>query len=76
MLRRHEAMMRGFYVYNHEHTFAAAERQMAAWIRAEEIRPVQNVIEGFENMPAALIGLYTGTNVGKQVVKVHEEPGE
>jgi NADPH-dependent curcumin reductase CurA len=49
---------------------------MAAWIRADKIRPVQNIIEGFENMPAALIGLYTGTNVGKQVVKVHDEPGE
>jgi NADPH-dependent curcumin reductase CurA len=76
MLRRHEAIMRGFYVYNHEDTFGAAEQQMAAWIRTEKIRPVQNIIEGVENMPAALIGLYTGTNVGKQVVKVHDEPGD
>lgn len=75
-LRRHDASMRGFYVYNHEAGFAHAERQLAAWIRSGALRPVQHVVAGFEQMPAALIGLYEGRNEGKQVVRVRDEPGE
>lgn len=72
-LRRSEAVMRGFYVYNHEAGFAEAERRMAGWVRSGELRPVQDIVDGFENMPAALIGLYQGSNAGKQVVRVRDE---
>ena len=72
-LRRHDASMRGFYVYNHEADFAAAERAMADWIRAGTLRPVQQITDGFEQLPAALMGLYSGANTGKQVVRVHDE---
>ncbi len=71
-LRRHDASMRGFYVYNHESGFSVAEERMAGWIRGGEIRPLQNIIEGFEKMPEALIGLYAGKNTGKQIVCVHK----
>jgi NADPH-dependent curcumin reductase CurA len=72
-LRRHDASMRGFYVYNHEAGFAAAEGAMADWIRTGSLRPVQHITDGFEQLPAALIGLYSGVNTGKQVVRVHDE---
>ncbi len=71
-LRRHDASMRGFYVYNHESGFSVAEERMAQWIRDGQIRPLQNIMEGFEKMPAALIGLYAGQNTGKQIVRVHK----
>lgn len=74
-LRRHDASMRGFYVYNHAAGFAAAEQAMADWIRAGTLRPVQQITEGFEQLPAALMGLYSGANTGKQVVRVGEEGG-
>ncbi len=69
-LRRHDAVMRGFYVYNHTAEFASAQAQLANWIREDRLQPVQNVVDGFEQMPAALMGLYTGRNSGKQVVRV------
>jgi len=69
-LRRHDASMRGFYVYNHDAEFAEAERRMAEWVRSGRLQPVQHVIDGFEQMPAALMGLYAGGNRGKQVVRV------
>ena len=72
-LRRHDASMRGFYVYNHEAGFAAAEQAMADWIRAGTLRPVQQITDGFAQLPAALMGLYSGANTGKQVVRVHDE---
>ena len=76
MLRRHDASMRGYYVYNHEASFPKAEQQMAQWVRDGTVKPQQNIIEGFKNMPAALIELYTGGNIGKQVVRVYDERRE
>jgi NADPH-dependent curcumin reductase CurA len=72
-LRRHDASMRGFYVYNHEAGFAAAEATMADWIRRGELRPVQHIVDGFDKLPQALMGLFTGDNTGKQIVRVHDE---
>jgi NADPH-dependent curcumin reductase CurA len=71
-LRRHDASMRGFYVYNHEAGFAQAEQAMADWIRAGTLKPVQHITDGFDQVPAALMGLYSGANTGKQVVRVHD----
>lgn len=69
-LRKHNADMRGFFVYNHKDEYEETERKMAAWIKEEKVHPLVDIMEGFENMPNALIGLYTGKNRGKQIVKV------
>ena len=42
---------------------------MAQWIMEGNIKTPQTVVEGFEKMPDALIGLFTGANKGKMVVK-------
>nr|AFK48164.1 unknown [Medicago truncatula] len=42
-------------------------------IRDGKIVYVEDITEGFENGPAPLIGLYSGRNVGKQVVVVARE---
>ncbi len=73
-LRKHEADMRGFFVYNHAAEFERAETDIAAWIRDGKLRALVDISDGFENMPDALIGLYTGTNRGKRIVRV--TPGE
>merc|ERR1719400_1276455 len=44
--------------------------QMAQWMREGKIKTEETVIEGFENMPEAFMGLFTGANKGKMVVKV------
>ena len=73
-LRRHEADMRGFFVYNHAHGFERAETDIASWIKAGRLRALVDISDGFERMPDALIGLYTGTNRGKRIVRV--QPGD
>ena len=42
---------------------------MAAWIKEGKIKTEETIIEGFDKMPEALIGLFTGSNVGKMLVK-------
>ena len=31
---------------------------------------VENIVDGFENTPRAFLGLFSGENLGKQLVKV------
>jgi NADPH-dependent curcumin reductase CurA len=42
-------------------------------IREGKIVYVEDIAEGLENGPAALVGLFSGRNVGKQVVLVARE---
>lgn len=42
-------------------------------IRDGKIKYLEDIVEGLENGPAALIGLFSGRNVGKQVVVVARE---
>ena len=43
---------------------------MAAWIAEGRMTYQEDRLEGIEQMPRALIRLYEGANVGKQVVRV------
>ena len=47
---------------------------LAGWIREGKLKPVQDIIEGFQNMPKALAKLYYGGNVGVQCCSVRGEP--
>lgn len=73
-LRRADAQMRGFFVYNHLDDWDRAMAEMADWIRDGRLQPVEQITDGFEHMPAALAGLYTGQNMGKQLCRVRGEP--
>ncbi|MBS1797709.1 MAG: NADP-dependent oxidoreductase [Acidobacteria bacterium] len=73
-LRAVEGKMAGFFVYNHLHRWEEFTGQMADWIRAGKIKPVQDIVEGFESMPAALSRLFEGKNVGVQCCRVRPEP--
>jgi len=42
----------------------------AGWILNDQIKPRETILEGFEKMPQAFMGLFTGDNTGKMIVKV------
>ena len=73
-LRMVNGTMSGFFVYNFEHLFDEATENLAEWIRSGQLSPVEDIVDGFDNMPDALARLYTGDNVGVQVCRVREEP--
>jgi NADPH-dependent curcumin reductase CurA len=75
-LRAKNAAMQGFFVYNFAELFEQAGEQLARWIEQGELQPVQNIVDGFDNMPAALAALYSGANTGVQICRVRGEPGE
>jgi len=73
-LRAVNGTMKGFFVYNYSAEFYRATDQLAAWIKTGQLRPVQDMAEGFEQMPEALAKLYDGTNVGVQCCRIRGEP--
>jgi NADPH-dependent curcumin reductase CurA len=39
-------------------------------VAAGDIKLKETVVDGFENLPAAFIGLFSGDNTGKMVVRL------
>ncbi|HEV7689858.1 MAG TPA: NADP-dependent oxidoreductase [Hyphomonadaceae bacterium] len=48
----------------------AAIAELKGWVDAGKLKVREDIIDGFENLPAALIGLLAGENIGKRIVKV------
>jgi NADPH:quinone reductase len=64
------AKMQGFLISDYAPRFAAAGAELAAWYRAGRLKSSEDIVEGFENLPRAFIGLFKGENTGKRLVKV------
>jgi NADPH-dependent curcumin reductase CurA len=69
-LHKRYASLRGFFIYRLESMFPQAESAMAEMIHAGALTHAEDVLEGLERMPEALIRLYSGANRGKQLVRV------
>ncbi len=68
------ARMEGFVVFDYLPRFGEAIAQMAAWMAEGRLRDAEDIVEGFENTPQALVRLFTGANLGKQLLKVADPP--
>ncbi len=73
-LRRSDATMRGFFIYNHVDDFDRAERDMGEWLKTGQLQPVEHIFDGFAALPDALASLYSGTNLGTALVRVRRGP--
>jgi NADPH-dependent curcumin reductase CurA len=62
--------MEGFIVLDYMGKDADAEEQLLAWAKQGKIKTVEDIIDGLENAPRALIGLLAGENRGKRMVRV------
>jgi len=60
----------GFVVMDFYDGRDAALAQLRKWVEAGQLKVQEDVIDGFENLPAALIGLLAGDNRGKRMVKI------
>lgn len=64
------ARMEGFIVFNYASRYPEAACEMAGWIGQGKLKSREQVVEGFENFPEALLKLFRGENTGKLVLKV------
>ncbi len=47
---------------------------MAGWIKDGRLTYRETIVEGLENVPNAFNGLFSGSNFGKLIVRVADEP--
>ena len=64
------ALMKGFIITQYAARFGEGVMNLAQWLAAGKLKYAESVVEGFENTPNAFIGLFSGENLGKQLVKV------
>jgi hypothetical protein len=64
------ARMEGFIITKYMSRFPEGIQQLARWFTSGQLKHAETILEGFENTPQAFIGLFSGENLGKQIVKV------
>ncbi|HTS76474.1 MAG TPA: NADP-dependent oxidoreductase [Bryobacteraceae bacterium] len=64
------AKVQGFLVSDYAAQFGPALTEMTGWVREGKIKYREDIVEGFENLPQAFIGLFHGENIGKRLVHV------
>jgi NADPH-dependent curcumin reductase CurA len=65
--------IQGFIVSDHFHRMSDFVPDMAGWIADGRLSYRETVVDGIENAPRAFIGLLSGENIGKMLVRVGPE---
>ncbi len=63
--------MQGFIVGDHPSRWPAALKDISQWLSEGKIKYRESIADGIENAPAAFIGLLSGKNFGKQLVRLN-----
>ena len=62
--------MQGLVVFDFEDQREQFLDDMKSWIRAGKMKHEETISSGIESAPSALIGLFTGENIGKMLVQL------
>lgn len=64
------ARMQGFLAFDYANRFPEALTELEGWVRAGRIRYREDVLDGIEQAPDAIAGLYRGENLGKRLIRL------
>jgi NADPH-dependent curcumin reductase CurA len=64
------AKVQGFLVSDYAARLGEGYAEMSGWLREGKLKYREDIIDGFENLPKAFIGLFHGENTGKRLVRV------
>lgn len=62
--------MEGFVASDFGHLNADFLRDMTGWVKSGQIKYEETVLEGFDQAPEGLIGLFKGENLGKMLIHI------
>jgi NADPH-dependent curcumin reductase CurA len=66
--------MQGFIISDHLSLYPEFLAEVGDWLKSGRIKREETVVEGIENAPKAFLGLFSGDNVGKMVVRLAPDP--
>jgi NADPH-dependent curcumin reductase CurA len=64
------ARMQGFIVFDYQHRYEEAVGRLADWVRAGKLSYREDILDGLEQAPGAIAGLYRGENLGKRLIRL------
>jgi len=67
------ALMQGFVIFDHPAYDAGARADLAVWVRSGQLKYVEEVLDGIEQAPDAIAGLYRGDNLGKRLIRLYND---
>ena len=67
------ALMQGIVVFDYRPRYPEALEVLADWVRNGLIRYREDILDGIEQAPGSIAGLYRGENLGKRLIRVSSE---
>jgi NADPH:quinone reductase len=61
--------LQGFIVRNYTDRFGEGLKQLTRWVKEGKLKYKETIIQGFDNLPDAFLGLFSGKNIGKMLVE-------
>ena len=68
-----EAIMQGFYIFNYRDRFPDAYRRLSDLINQGALKYNEDIVDGIESVPLALVQVLSGENFGTQLVNISQE---
>jgi len=65
-------LMQGFIVSNYQNLFPDAIQHLSQWVKEGRLKFKETIMHGFDKLPDALLGLFSGENEGKMIVSVDQ----
>jgi NADPH-dependent curcumin reductase CurA len=62
--------LKGFIIFDYFPRLGEFYAEMGPWIASGTVKSTETIVDGLENMPGAFLGLFTGANTGKMLVKL------
>ncbi|MDQ0205484.1 NADP-dependent oxidoreductase [Alkalicoccobacillus murimartini] len=66
------ARMQGFLYGDYADQYEKAYSELSEYVKNKEIVFKETILDGFDRIPEAFNGLFTGKNIGKQLVKISD----
>jgi NADPH-dependent curcumin reductase CurA len=62
--------LKGFIVFDYQSRMSEFYGEMGPWVANGTVKATETVVDDLENMPDAFLGLFTGANTGKMLVRL------
>ena len=72
MLLTKSVRLQGFIVRDYGDRFGDATAQLGQWLGEGKLKYTETIIEGFAKLPEAFLGLFSGQNIGKMLVRTEQ----
>ena len=68
------ALMQGFIISDHMRRYPEFLAEVGGWLKAGRLKYEETIVDGLDRAVGAFLGLFTGENTGKMVVRLGPDP--